>query len=83
MCIRDRIWEVRNPSPLLNLRLFLTRDFRYSVAIRVLGFMGRSGSVLLLPVYLLSIRGLREGVIGLLMLAAAAVPRRLARCPAP
>jgi len=66
------IWEVRNPSPLLNLRLFLTRDFRYSVAIRVLGFMGRSGSVLLLPVYLLSIRGLREGVIGLLMLAAAA-----------
>ena len=64
-------WERQTSSPLLNLQLFLVREFRYAVAIRVFGFMSRSGSVLLLPVFLLSIRGLREGVIGLLMLAAA------------
>ena len=52
--------QLRTPSPLLDLKLFSNRIFSYSSLTRFLGFTSRSGGMLLLPVFLLNIRGLDE-----------------------
>ena len=63
--------QLRTPSPLLDLKLFSNRIFSYSSLTRFLGFTSRSGGMLLLPVFLLNIRGLDEFTIGLLMFSGA------------
>ena len=63
--------QLRNPSPLLDLKLFSNGIFSYSSLTRFLGFTSRSGGMLLLPVFLLNIRGLDEFTIGLLMFSGA------------
>lgn len=63
-------WELQAQRPMLELRLFRLPTFRIAVAIRVLGFVSSTTSTLLLPVYLLSLRGIssvRAGVILFLM----------------
>ncbi|MBP44882.1 MAG: hypothetical protein CL925_10810 [Deltaproteobacteria bacterium] len=64
-------WELKTGSPLLDLKLFSSAAFSYASLTRFLGFMSRSGGMLLLPVFLLNIRGMNEMTIGLLMFSGA------------
>jgi MFS family permease len=57
-------WELSVPLPMLDLRLFSNRLFSLSVLTRLLGFMGSTVIRLLLPVYLISLRGMTEGAAG-------------------
>ncbi len=57
-------WELRHATPMLDLRLFTQRVFRLSVTIRFLAFIGYATLALLLPVYLISLRGLADGLAG-------------------
>mgnify|MGYP001421114104 FL=1 len=63
--------ENRVESPLLDLQLFTNPVFSYAALTRIFGFMSRAASMLLLPVFLLNIRGINEWEIGLMMLVAA------------
>ena len=60
-------WELRTPFPMLDLRLFSIRDFRMSVGARIIGFMGSTASMLLIPVYLISLRGISPAAAGGIM----------------
>jgi MFS family permease len=57
-------WELRNPAPMFELRLFANEVFRLAVATRLLGFMGTTATRFLMPIYLISLRGLEEGAAG-------------------
>jgi MFS family permease len=57
-------WELKHRAPMLDVRLFGQAVFRRSVSIRFLGFVGFATTTLLLPVYLISLRGLADGVAG-------------------
>ncbi len=56
-------WELRTPAPMLDLRLFKIVVFRFSVAARYLGFMGTSATFFMMPIFLLSFRGMSEGAV--------------------
>lgn len=58
------LWELRHATPMLELRLFTQQVFRFSVTIRFLAFIGYATLALLLPVYLISFRGLADGLAG-------------------
>ncbi|MDG2261897.1 MAG: MFS transporter [Actinomycetota bacterium] len=60
-------WELRTPFPMLDLRLFSISDFRTSVGARIIGFMGSTASMLLIPVYLISLRGISAAAAGGIM----------------
>lgn len=64
-------WELRHPSPVLELRLFALSGFRTAVLIRVLGFIGATTTTLLLPIYLVSLRGLADAVAGTIIFCVA------------
>ncbi|MDA0352014.1 MAG: MFS transporter [Chloroflexi bacterium] len=57
-------WEFRNPSPMLQLRMFRNGVFSMAVAARYFGFMGATATRFLAPIYLISLRGLGEGAAG-------------------
>ena len=57
-------WELRTPSPMLDLRLFKIAVFRLSIAARYLGFMGTTATFFMMPIFLLSFRGMGEGATG-------------------
>ena len=57
-------WERRVPSPMLDLTLFHSLAFSLAVATRLLGFMGAVATRFLMPVYLITLRGLEEGIAG-------------------
>jgi EmrB/QacA subfamily drug resistance transporter len=57
-------WELRNASPMLELRLFRSRDLSMAVAARFVGFMGATATRFMAPIYLLSLRGLSAGATG-------------------
>lgn len=60
-------WELRTPYPMLQLRLFLNPIFRYATITRITAFMGSTTTFFMLPIFLLSFRGLDEGPTGLIM----------------
>jgi MFS family permease len=60
-------WEMRVPSPMLDLTLFQNVPFRLAVLTRLLGFMGTVATRFLGPVYLITIRGLEEGIAGAIL----------------
>ena len=60
-------WEIRVPSPMLDLTLFRNRVFSLAVLTRFLGFMGMSVTRFLMPIYLISLRGLEEGTAGAIL----------------
>lgn len=60
-------WELRTPYPMLQLRLFLNPIFRYATITRITAFMGSTATFFMLPIFLLSFRGLDEGPTGLIM----------------
>ena len=57
-------WELHSDSPMLDLRMFKNRVLSMSSTARLLGFLGTSGVFLLMPVYLISLRGYKEAVAG-------------------
>lgn len=64
-------WELRVAAPMLDLRLFKNKIYRYAIATRYLGFMGRSATFFLLPIFLLSLRGISEAATGGIMFVGA------------
>ena len=64
-------WELGRVDPLLDLRLFADRTFRVAVISRTLGFAASATTNLLLPIYLVSLRGLSEGLAGSVVFAVA------------
>jgi len=56
--------ENRHSDPMLELHLFRIPAFGYGIAARTAGFMGASFANLLLPIYLISVRGLSTGAAG-------------------
>jgi len=65
-------WELARREPMLELRLFALGVFRNAVSIRFLGFIGATTTSLLLPVYLVSFRGITEGLAGTIIFLVAA-----------
>ena len=57
-------WELRSSSPMFDLRLFRDSVFRLAIITRFLGFMGTTATRFLMPIYLISLRGLEEGAAG-------------------
>ena len=57
-------WELRSKSPMFDLRLFSITVFRLAVMTRLLGFMATTATRFLMPIYLISLRGLEEGAAG-------------------
>jgi len=57
-------WELAADTPMLELRLFGSSLFTMSVATRLFGFTASSATRFLLPIYLISFRGLAEGAAG-------------------
>ena len=57
-------WELRRPAPMLELRMFRNKLFSMAVLTRLFGFLAATVTWLLMPIYLISLRGLEEGVAG-------------------
>ena len=57
-------WELNTDSPMLDLRLFRNRLLSVASTARLLGFLGSSGVFLLMPIYLISLRGFEGSVTG-------------------
>lgn len=60
-------WELASPNPMLQLRLFENPTFRTAVIVRFLGFVSAAARSILLPVYLLSVRGFSSSMTGLVL----------------
>ncbi|WP_245553663.1 MDR family MFS transporter [Demetria terragena] len=58
----------RSGTPLLDLRVFRSGTYAISVALMSVGFMAMLGSMILLPLYLQSVRGLTPLEAGLLVM---------------
>jgi len=58
------LWELRVPTPMLEMRLFRNRVFSLAIVTRLLGFMAITPTRFLMPIYLISLRGLEEGAAG-------------------
>ena len=57
-------WELGYTNPMLELRLFRDRVFSLAVLTRMLGFMGTTATLFMMPIYLISYRGLAAGAAG-------------------
>ena len=57
-------WELRTEHPMLELRLFQIAAFRTAVGARLAGFMGTTASQFLVPIYLISLRGMGAAAAG-------------------
>ena len=57
-------WELRTESPMLELRMFQNPVFSMAVTTRALGFMGTTATRFLMPIYLISLRGLGAAAAG-------------------
>ncbi len=57
-------WELNRPEPMLQLRMFAKRAFSFAVLTRLFGFMAATINRFLLPIFLISLRGMAEGAAG-------------------
>jgi EmrB/QacA subfamily drug resistance transporter len=57
-------WELRSDSPMLDLRMFSNRVMSIGLSARLFAFLGSSATFLLMPIYLISIRGFEEALVG-------------------
>lgn len=64
-------WELRTVSPMLDIHLFRNRVLATAIATRLIGFTAGTASQLLLPIFLISYRGMREGAAGAVMFLSA------------
>ena len=60
-------WELRVPHPMLQLGFFRGRLFALSVSARLVGFMGAAAIYILVPIFIVSFRGLSETTAGLML----------------
>ena len=58
------LWELRQDAPMLQLRFFSRPAFSMAVSARTLGFVGYTAVTFLMPIFLISVRGMREGLTG-------------------
>lgn len=61
------LWELRQSAPMLQLRFFARPIFSMAVTSRTLGFVGYTAVAFLMPIFLISVRGLGEGSTGALL----------------
>jgi EmrB/QacA subfamily drug resistance transporter len=64
-------WELRAEAPMLELRMFRNAVFSMAVLARFLGFLGTTVTRFLMPIYLISLRGLEEAAAGSVLFLAA------------
>ncbi len=64
-------WELRCPSPMLDLRLFASRTFSFGVSANFLNFFGSSAVLFLAPFYLQRVLGYSAGESGLVVVPSA------------
>ena len=64
-------WELHNPAPMIDLRMFQDRIFRLAVATRWIGFLGTTATFFMMPIFLISFRDLNEGVAGMVLFMSA------------
>lgn len=57
-------WEMRAAAPMLEVSLFRSGVFTLAIVTRLLGFMAITPTRFLMPIYLISLRGLAEGAAG-------------------
>jgi MFS family permease len=57
-------WELHTESPMLELRMFKNRVLSMASTARLFGFIGAAAFFLLMPIYLISIRGFEEAFAG-------------------
>ena len=57
-------WELRHRAPMLDLRMFADPLLSMAVAARFLGFLGTTVTLLLMPIYLISVRNIEEAAAG-------------------
>ena len=60
-------WQLRTENPMIDLRIFANRVFGFSVLTRFLAFTRSSATLYLLPIFLVSFRGVSEGTAGAIM----------------
>ena len=59
-------WELRTPTPMLDLRLFQSSVFSLGVSARFISFLGMAPVRFLMPFYLQSVLGYSPGKVGLI-----------------
>ena len=64
-------WELRTPSPMLDIRLFKGRVFALGVASGWLSFLGIVAGIFLMPIYLQKVLGFSPGESGLILIPGA------------
>ncbi len=64
-------WELRCPSPMLDLKLFASRTFSFGVSANFLNFFGSSALLFLAPFYLQRVLGYSAGESGLVVVPSA------------
>ncbi len=57
-------WEMRAAAPMLEVSLFRSGVFTLAIVTRLLGFMAITPTRFLMPIYLISLRGMAEGAAG-------------------
>ncbi len=61
-------WEMRSPSPMLDMGLFRSRAFSIGIATNFMSFLGITSARFLLPFYLQAARGYTPALVGLVLL---------------
>jgi MFS family permease len=62
------IWELRIKVPMLQLRMFASRNFTLAVLTRLFGFCGATAVRFIVPIFLISLLQLNEAVAGAILL---------------
>ncbi len=65
------LWELRTPSPMMDVRLFKRRLFSLGVAASYINFVGMSSVRFLMPFYLQAVLGLSPSTVGLVIVPGA------------
>jgi MFS family permease len=60
-------WELRTASPMLELRMFRNAVFSMAILARFLGFLGTTVTRFLMPIFLISLRGMEEAAAGAIL----------------
>ncbi len=61
-------WQLNTPNPMVDLRLFKNRVFKYAILTRYFAFMRSSATLFVLPIYLVAFRGWSEIIASGVML---------------
>lgn len=60
-------WELRHRAPMVELRMFADRMFSMASLARFLGFLGATVTILMAPIYLISLRGMDTAAAGVVL----------------